>query len=53
MGKFIDLIGQKFDKLTVIERDYEYNKEHNIKTNAIYWKCICECGNEKVFAELL
>ena len=47
MGKFIDLAGQKFDKLTVIERDFEYNKEHNIKTNAIYWKCVCECGNEK------
>lgn len=37
MGKFIDLTGQKFGRLTVIERTESSNK--NIK-----WLCECECG---------
>lgn len=35
-----DIKGQRFGKLTVIE--YAYNKKHNS-----YWKCKCDCGNEK------
>lgn len=36
----INLIGQKFGKLTVIERDYDHpNKKR------IFWKCRCDCGN--------
>lgn len=38
-----DLIGKKFNKLTVIEK---YNKCE--KTKRSQWKCICECGNEVV-----
>lgn len=34
MTKLIDLTGQKFGRLTVIER-------HDAKR----WKCICDCGN--------
>ena len=34
MGNFIDLTGQRFGRLTVIEK-YDNNK----------WKCQCECGN--------
>lgn len=36
--KLIDLTGQKFGKLTVIDRDMT-------KTNKVYWICSCECGN--------
>ena len=41
MGNYIDLTGQKFGKLTVIERDMQY------RDKGVYWKCVCECGNEK------
>lgn len=41
MPKLIDLIGQKFGRLTVIERDYS-------KKNGTYWLCQCECGNQKI-----
>lgn len=36
--KLIDLTGQKFGKLYVIERDFS-------KKNGTYWKCKCDCGN--------
>lgn len=35
------LIGQKFGKLTVIEKAYSDNKY-------IYWKCQCECGQTAI-----
>ena len=41
MGKFIDLTGQKFNKLTVLCKS---NKRDN--SGSIYWKCKCDCGNE-------
>ena len=43
---FKDITGQRFGRLIVIERDYNYPFEHNLarKTNA-YWKCKCDCGN--------
>lgn len=40
MSKFIDLTGQKFNRLTVVER------AENTKDGKASWKCICECGNE-------
>ena len=36
-----DLTGQKFGKLTVVERVYN----HKYKTRSAIWKCRCECGN--------
>ena len=40
MGKFIDLTGQKFGRLTVIERDM------SVPTcKGPYWICKCDCGN--------
>jgi hypothetical protein len=39
MGKFIDLTGQKFGRLTVTERAGSKNKR-------ALWRCVCECGNE-------
>lgn len=42
MGKFVDLVGKKFGRLTVIE------KAGKDKNNKILWKCQCNCGNELI-----
>ncbi|MDS7057215.1 hypothetical protein NXG04_07935 [Klebsiella pneumoniae] len=43
---FKDLTSQKFGKLFVIRRT---EKPSHIKTkNAVFWLCLCDCGNEKV-----
>ena len=42
MGKFVDLTGQKFNKLTVISR-VESRRQPSGKL-VTYWKCKCECG---------
>lgn len=44
MSKKYDLIGMKFNKLYVEE------KLGNIRENdrKIYWRCKCDCGNEKI-----
>lgn len=39
MGKFVDLTGQKYNKLTPLYR-VENNKE-----NKAQWMCKCDCGN--------
>ena len=39
MGKLKDLTGQKFGKLTVIERAENDNRGN------VQWLCQCECGN--------
>lgn len=39
-----DITGQIFNYLTVIQKDYEYNKINNVQGS--YWKCKCICGNE-------
>lgn len=38
----IDLVGKKFGKLLVLERDNSKPKGHQQK---VYWICECECGN--------
>lgn len=44
-----DLIGEKFDKLTVIDRaEDSINKSGHKRRN---WKCQCECGNVIVISE--
>lgn len=40
MGKFKDLTGKVFGRLTVIEATTQR------KQGAVVWKCMCECGNE-------
>lgn len=40
-----NITGMKFGKLTVLERDYEYEQTHG--TNSSYWKCQCDCGKIK------
>jgi len=37
MGKFLDLIGKKFGRWTVIKQDKNNN------SNRIKWWCICDC----------
>lgn len=41
MGTKIDMIGQTFGKLTVIEEG------SRLKSGVIKWVCLCECGNRK------
>ena len=38
MVKLIDLTGQRFDKVIVIEKAPSRNRH-------VYWKCQCDCGN--------
>lgn len=40
MPKLIDLTGQKFGRLSVIERGENYSR------GAARWRCRCDCGNE-------
>jgi hypothetical protein len=37
---FENLIGQKFNKLTVLEK-----LDKRAKFGGVYWKCACDCGN--------
>lgn len=41
MTKLIDLTGQKFNRLTVIER------AENRQCCVPVWRCVCDCGKEK------
>lgn len=41
MGKFIDISGHKFGRLTVVQR------VENDKYGNVMWFCICECGKYK------
>lgn len=34
----VDLVGQRFTKLLVLEKAYT-------KNYSVYWKCLCDCGN--------
>lgn len=41
MGKFVDLIGQKNQSLTVVAK-----AEKDARLNRIMWSCLCDCGNK-------
>ena len=41
MAKAIDLTGQKFNRLLVLERDTKKDKSRQA-----WWKCRCDCGKE-------
>lgn len=45
MGKFIDLSGQTFGEITVLEKDIELSE---VKKK-VYWKGQCSCGRIKSF----
>lgn len=42
MGKFVDITGRRFGKWLVIER------VGKSKHGSLLWKCICDCGREKI-----
>ena len=46
MRKIKDRKGKRYGRLLVIEL-YEIKKESNGR-NKVYWKCKCDCGNEKI-----
>lgn len=47
MGKVIDLTGQRFGMLTVIERAPKPEGSHS---TSAFWRCRCDCGNEKIIS---
>lgn len=47
MSKINDLTNQRFGKLLVIERA---PKPQNSKSTSVFWKCKCDCGNEKIIS---
>lgn len=46
MSEFIDITGNRYGKLTVINRAYTHTTKSGNKY--IKWRCICDCGNETV-----
>ena len=51
MGRFVDLTGQHFGRLTVIERVGIYRWKSNPKRTEPLWRCLCDpelggCGTE-------
>lgn len=46
MGKFENLVGNKYGRLTVIERAQDYISPKGYR--AIMWRCLCDCGKETV-----
>lgn len=49
MGAKIDLTGQKFGRLTVIEFAGCRRMANNVSRR--YWACKCDCGNEDIIYE--
>lgn len=46
MGKFVDLTGQRFGRLTVIKQGEYYIYPAN-GYRYVQWLCKCDCGNER------
>ena len=46
MGRFVDLTGERFERLVVIKRVEDYVSPKGKKT--AQWLCECDCGNERV-----
>lgn len=46
MSTALNLIGQRFGKLTVIERFG--SKRYANGNSVVLWKCLCDCGNYKI-----
>mgnify|MGYP004520981043 CR=1 FL=1 len=49
MGKFVDLSGQRFDKLCVIEKAEDLVTKEG--RHFYRWKCLCDCGEEYITYE--
>lgn len=50
MAKYNDLTGKRYGRLLVVELA---EKPQNKATKGKYWRCICDCGNEKVVSASL
>lgn len=46
-----EMIGQRFERLVIVEEDFEYAKQRGLKSNQNYWKCKCDCGNIKTVVQ--
>lgn len=46
MGKFVDITGEKYGMLTVVERSTDYVSPKGYKS--VRWRCVCDCGNETI-----
>jgi hypothetical protein len=44
MGKFVDLTGQRFGQVTVVERTLNHICPSGQRKTM--WRCLCDCGNE-------
>jgi len=42
MGQFIDMVGQRFNRLVVL------HIAHKDKRGAYFWNCLCDCGETKI-----
>lgn len=54
MGKFKDLTGQKFNRLTVLELHHKkqrYDKKGIKNGFTYYYLCLCDCGNTKIVSK--
>lgn len=47
MGKELNLVGERFDKLVVIEKAEKKRDPHG-RSIGNQWKCLCDCGNTVV-----
>lgn len=45
MNKVIDLTGQRFGKLVVIQR---ISRPNSAKRKSAWWECKCDCGNKEL-----
>ena len=50
MTKAKNLVGQKFGRLTVVSRNYEYQQKLYEEKGVYkaFWNCKCDCGNEVI-----
>lgn len=44
MSRAIDITGNNYNGIIVLERDFEEEKKHKNR-GSTYWKCKCHCGN--------
>lgn len=43
MGKFVNMVGLRFGRLTVIKRSDDYVRPSG--KHSVMWECLCDCGN--------
>lgn len=48
MGRFVDLTGERFGRLTVIGRDKDYISPKGQKK--AQWLCVCDCNKDKIIS---